>query len=138
MANYPNYKPKYKSLSKKDKADAKYISKTTPANRQFHKVAGNVVSLTAPAAAVPKVVKGAKFVKEVAKEWKARTKFADRVADDGVGRPSWRNNVERTHDFIRHEIPNAVKRTVPKATQVTKDLAKKLKKLKKDDEAIPF
>ena len=57
MANYPNYKPKYKSLSKKDKADAKYISKTTPAQRQFNRVAGDVVSTIAAPMASLKLIK---------------------------------------------------------------------------------
>ena len=67
MANYPNYKPKYKSLSKKDKAKAKYISKTTPAQRQFNKIAGDVLStLVVPGAALKVLPKATRVVKELA------------------------------------------------------------------------
>ena len=67
MAKYPNYKPKYKSLSKKDKQDAKYISKTTPAQRQFNSVAGDVVStIAAPLGALKVLPKATRVVKELA------------------------------------------------------------------------
>ena len=67
MAKYPDYKPKYKSLSKKDKADAKYISKTTPAQRQFNRVAGDVVStIVGPLGALKVLPKATRVVKELA------------------------------------------------------------------------
>lgn len=67
VAKSPDYKPKYKSLSKKDTAEAKYISKTTPGQRQFNRVAGDVVStIAAPLGALKVLPKATRVVKELA------------------------------------------------------------------------
>jgi hypothetical protein len=67
VAKSPDYKPKYKSLSKKDKQEAKYISKTTPGQRQFNRVAGDVVStIAAPLGALKVLPKATRVVKELA------------------------------------------------------------------------
>jgi len=70
----PDYKPKYKSLSKKDKQEAKYISKTTPAQRQFNSVAGDVVStIAAPLGALKVLPKATRVVKELATKFKNKS-----------------------------------------------------------------
>ena len=67
VAKSPDYKPKYKSLSKKDKQEAKYISKTTPSQRQFNRVAGDVLStVVAPLGALKVLPKATRVVKELA------------------------------------------------------------------------
>ena len=81
MAKYPEYKTKYKSLSKKDKQDAKYISKTTPAQRQFNSIAGDVVStIAAPLGALRVLPKATRVVKELATKFTQAKKTLPEVS----------------------------------------------------------
>lgn len=145
MANYPNYKPKYKSLSKKDKADAKYISKTTLAQRQFNRVAGDVVStIAAPLASVKlikpivqTIPKATRVVKELA------TKFtqAKKTLPEAQGLPKEITQGDLNRSAIRESLKRKpgenpafgvrkriVENNLPPGSTVKKEFTKKFNK----------